>query len=119
MHPPIMDKHHQNVEISTELDTSTNVHLHDDTRIILKKCGGGLYYFDTTNEDFYQDQTTYYTFINSLESNKSFFQRQETKGAGEARILHKLVGWQSTQTLKEAVKNNQPGTFQLSQRTSA
>ena len=59
------------ITINTELDTSTNVHLHDDTRIILKKCGGGLYYFDTTNEEFAEDKTIDYTFFDTVDSNKS------------------------------------------------
>ena len=51
------------ITIDTELDPSINIHLQNDKKIILKQCGGGLHYFDTTNEAFAEDQTTYYTFI--------------------------------------------------------
>ena len=40
------------ITIDTELDPSTNSHLHDVTKIIFKQCGGGIYYFDTTSKAF-------------------------------------------------------------------
>ena len=46
------------ITIGTELEPSINVHLHYGTRIIFSKFGGDLYYFDTTNEAFDEDQTT-------------------------------------------------------------
>ena len=75
--------------------------------IIFNKCRGGLYYFDTTNKNFSEYQNTYYTFINTVESNRSCFHRQEIKGVDGARILQKLIAWPSTQTLKEAAQKNQ------------
>ena len=80
------------ITIDTELDPFINVHLHNGTRIIFKQFGTGLYYFDTSNEAFSEDQTTDYTFLNTVDINKSCFHRQETKGAEEARILQQLVG---------------------------
>ena len=59
------------ITIDTELYPFINVHLHDGTRIIFKQFGAGLYYFDTTNEAFAEDQTTDYTFLNTVDSNKS------------------------------------------------
>ena len=63
------------ITIDTELDLSINVHLDNCTRIIFKKCGAGLYYFDTTNEVFAEDQTTDYIFLSTVDSNKSLFHR--------------------------------------------
>ena len=57
------------ITIDTELDQLINVHLHDVTRIISKQCGAGLYYFGITNDAFSEDQTTYYTFLNTVDSN--------------------------------------------------
>ena len=94
------------ITIDTELDPIINLHLHDGTRIIFKKCGAGLYYFDTKNEAFAEDQTTDYIFLNTVDSNKSCFHRREIKGTDEARILQQLVGSLSTQTLKEAIQKN-------------
>ena len=88
------------ITIATELDPFINVHLHYGTRIIFKQCGEGLYYFDTINEAFAEYQTTDYKFVNTVDINKSFYHRQEIKGAGKARILQQLVGWPSTQTFK-------------------
>ena len=64
------------ITINTELDPFVNLNLHDGTRIIFRECGAGLYYFDTTNEAFAEDQTTDYTFLNTVDSNKSCFHRQ-------------------------------------------
>ena len=63
------------ITICTELDPSINVHLNDGTRIIFNQCGGGLYYFDTTNKAFEGDQPTDYTFLNIVTGNKSCFHR--------------------------------------------
>ena len=61
------------IPIDTELDPSINVHLQYGTRIIFKQWLSGLYYFDTTNEEFIQDQTADYTFLNTVECNTSWF----------------------------------------------
>ena len=58
------------ITIETELDLFINVHLNNGTRIIFKKYRVGLYYFDTTNETFVEDQTKDYTLLNTVNSNK-------------------------------------------------
>ena len=58
------------ITIDTELDPFINVHLHNGTRIIFKQCGASLYYFDTTNEAFVEEQTTEYTLLNTVDGNK-------------------------------------------------
>ena len=88
------------VTINTELYPPINVHLQGRTRIIFKQCGAGIYYLDTTNGVFAEDETIEHILLNKLYSNNSFFHRQETKGAGEARILQQLVGWPYTQILR-------------------
>ena len=88
------------ITIDTELELFINIHLHNGTRIIFKQCGAGLSYFDTRNEVFPEDQTKEYTFLNTVDSTKSCFNRRETKGANEARILKQLVGWPYTKILK-------------------
>ena len=50
---------------------------------------------NTTN-----NQVANYTFLDTVESNKSYFQRRKIKGAGAGRILKQLVGWSPTQALK-------------------
>ena len=62
--------------INTELNLFINVQLHDGKIIIFKKCREGIYYFDKKNEAFTKDQTTYYTFLNTVNSNKSCFHGQ-------------------------------------------
>ena len=89
------------------MDPFVNIHLHDGTSIIFKQCRASLYYFDTTNEAFAEDQTIDYIFLNTVNSNKSCFHIREIKVADKAIILKQLVGWPSTQTLKESIQNNQ------------
>ena len=58
------------ITIDPELDPFMYVHLHNGTRIIFKQFGGGPYIFDTTNKSFSKYQTTYYTFLNTVERKK-------------------------------------------------
>ena len=95
------------IAINNELEPSVKVNHHNGTRIIFDQCKKGLYYFDTTNKAFVKDQTKDYKFLNTVESNKSCFHRWDIKGAYEARILQQLMGWPSTQTLKQSFRNNQ------------
>ena len=67
----------------------------------------------TKKEAFALYQTTEYTFLNRVGSNKSCFHRLEIKGTDEARILQQLVGWTSAQTLKEAIQKNQIRNFPI------
>ena len=69
------------ITIGTELEPSINVHLNYSTSIIFKQYGEGIYYFDTTNEDFLEDESTDYTIPNIVDSNKSCFHRREIKGS--------------------------------------
>ena len=59
------------ITIDTELDPSINTNPHDGTKIILKQCREGLYYFNTTNKAFAEYQTKDCTLLNTAESNKS------------------------------------------------
>ena len=59
------------IAIDNELDPSINIPLHDGTMIIFILYGAGLYYFDTTNEAFADDQNIEYTLLNTADSNKS------------------------------------------------
>ena len=69
------------ITIDTELDPSVNIRLHNSKMIIFKKCGGSLYYFDTTNGAFDEDQTIDYTFLNTVDTNTSCFNIVQIKGA--------------------------------------
>ena len=41
--------HKFRIIIDKELDPDINVYLNESTRIMFKKCSGGLYYYETTN----------------------------------------------------------------------
>ena len=52
-----------------------------------------------------------YTFLSTVEINKSCFHLQSIKVADEVRVLQQLVVLPSTQTLKTSVQNNQIRNF--------
>ena len=52
-------------------------------------------------------------FINTVENNKSYFKRGETKGANTERIVQELVVWPSTQALKGDIGENQIRNFPI------
>ena len=41
--------------------------------------------------------------MNTIESNRLYFHRHKIKGANTSRIIQQIVGWPSTQALKEVV----------------
>ena len=84
------------ITIDKELDSSIKVNIENDTSIMFNQCEGGLYYYDTTNEEFGKGQTTDYTFLSTVKSNKSCLHRWEIKDAEESRILQTLVRWLPT-----------------------
>ena len=97
------------ITIDIDIDSATNVHPDNGNIIRSKQYSGGLYYYDTTNmeNNTTKNQVTDYIFMNTVESNKSYFHRREIKGSDAARIFQQLEGWPSTQLLKEAVRKNQ------------
>ena len=94
------------ITIDKDLYPFINVNLNNGTIIIFKQCSGGLYYFHTTNmkHKIINSQVTDYTFLNTVESNNSYFQQRETKGVDKARIPQQTVVWPPTHTLKESVE---------------
>ena len=59
------------ITMDAELYPYINVHLHNVTRISFKQFGAGLYYCDTTDDTLTEYHNTDYTFLNTVESNKS------------------------------------------------
>ena len=82
------------------------MHLGNGTIIMFKQCSRGIYYYDMNSmeQKIINSQVNDYTFLNTVESNKTYFYQIEIKGEGKATIPQKIVGWSSTQTLKEAVE---------------
>ena len=74
---------------------------------MFNKCSRGLYYYDMKNmeHEIIYIQVTDSTFMNTLDRKKAYLTRHEIKWDYEARISQQLVGCPSTQTLKEAIKN--------------
>ena len=95
------------------MDPSININLDNGTKIIFKQFRASLDYYDTTSETFDEGQATELTFLSKVESNKSCFHQRKVKGKDEEIILQQLVGWPSTQTIKEDVQKNQTIIFPI------
>ena len=69
------------------------MHINYGTIIKFNQCRGCLYYYHTTNMENKNtnNQFSDYFFINTVQSNKSYFHKREIKGAYTAKILQQLV----------------------------
>ena len=54
------------IAINTELDPYINVNLNNGPVLYSRNVEESYTYFDTTNKDFDEDQTTHYTFFNTI-----------------------------------------------------
>ena len=70
------------ISIDIDLDPALNVILYDGIRFMFKKFSGGPFYYDTTNMEHntINIQINYYTFLNTVYSNKAYFHQREIKG---------------------------------------
>ena len=75
----------------TERSTSIFVHLGDKT-LEFQKCATSLYYLDTAPDNNNTNVTPYFTFVQTIKTNKLHFSCQELEGVDRARILQSLVG---------------------------
>ena len=68
--------------IDAYFDSTINVHLRYGTSVMFKQCSGGVYYYDTTNMEHntIKIQVTDYTFLNTVERNKTYLHQHKTKG---------------------------------------
>ena len=79
------------ITLYTDLHPAINAHLDNGAIVILKKCSGGIYYFDTDHmeDNIMNIHVAAYTFMNTVESNKTYLQKREIKVAGKSIILQK------------------------------
>ena len=77
------------IAFETEINSATNVHINDGTRIRFNQCIGGVYYYDTKiwKITILATKLPILFFLNVAHSNKSYFHKREIKGADAARIL--------------------------------
>lgn len=79
----------------------------------------GLYYYDATYE---LSRPRAYTFLHSVEANRSIYTRRQLAGADKAKRLYELVGWPSAATFIKMVQTNQlkncPVTVEVAKRAA-
>ena len=81
------------------------MNIDDGTRIKFNQYIGGLYYYGTKNmeNNNTNNQVTNYSFLNTVQTNKSYFHKREIERVDAARIVQQLLGWPPTKSLKEAI----------------
>ena len=92
------------------MDTNINKHitltLKDGMSYIFKQFENGLYFLDTDNaEHFIKTKTTLsnYSLLQTVADNKTYFTKQEIRGADTSRKLQKYLYYPSTNTFKTYV----------------
>lgn len=78
------------VTMYTEHSNSMFVHLPDNKVIRFQQCGSGLYFFDTATKS--KQLINQYSFLSTVNSNKTYFTRAEIEAADEARLLQGKIG---------------------------
>jgi hypothetical protein len=94
------------ITMDTTKERAMLVHVSDDNIIKFSECGDGLYYFDTGSNNT-STPVTEYSFLSTVQANKTYFHQREIAGADTARILQQMIDWPSAQQFKEIVAGNQ------------
>ena len=71
--------------------------------------GNGLYFFDTNNTDYFvknKSQVSNYSLLQTVTDNKTYFSKQEIKGADTSREMQEYLFYPGTKTLENYVSQN-------------
>ncbi len=99
------------VTMDTSVKDSIMVHLPNGSIIPFKQYNDGLFVFDTRNDNIIQQDNTKstvtnYSFVSTVQQNKSFFTRAQIEKADRARKLQQYIGWPSVVNFKKYISNN-------------
>ena len=85
----------------------------DDDRkaYTFKEYSDGLYFYDTTSDDndvtsTSNDPLNQYSFLQTVQSNQSFFSHKDLAMADDARLLQQRLGFPGTSTMISYIRNN-------------
>jgi len=98
--------------MDTEVEKAIIINMENGNELKFVECANGLYYYDTTNFNnkntinHYTNFDNYNFFINSVVNNKKSYNKKDIAKANEARRMHHLLCWPSTQQFKYYVRNN-------------
>ena len=98
-----------NAKLTMDTSEDRAIILHFNGRKIrFKECVDGLYYWDTTtnNTPKPKQSVTNYSLLNTVDSNKCLFTKQEVEGAEAARSLQGQLSWPSETEFMKIVSNN-------------
>ena len=96
------------LHLDTATSTDITLTLSDGSIFIFKKSNNGLYFYDTS-VDLYKPKPVLhnYSFLQTVTENKTYFSRQEIKGADTSRKLQEYLYYPGTTTYKDYVSNSQ------------
>ena len=92
--------------MDTEVEKAIVINMENGNELKFVECANGLYYYDTTNFNnkntinHYSNFDNYNFFINSVVNNKKSYNKKDIAKANEARRMHHLLCWPSTQQFK-------------------
>jgi hypothetical protein len=93
------------VTMDTAVESAMCVHKADGSLMKFIEYTTGLYYFDTAKTNA-RKHNLHYTFVTTVNGNKSRFHRREVEGADRARALYKKIGRPSQQHFEHILRNN-------------
>jgi hypothetical protein len=90
--------------MDTKTEAAIIVHKHNGDKMKFRESRSGLYYYDAkpTNK-----QSKDYSFLNSVNKNKSLYTRRQLKSADLAKRVYELVGRPSHNTFLKMIREKQ------------
>ena len=94
------------ITMDTASEAALIVHATNGKLMKFTEYKSGLYYYDPTTTKSTKKSVNSYSFIQTVEENKSHFTRREIEGADKARRLYRLLGRPNWNKFLRALNNN-------------
>ena len=98
------------VTLDTSVTNAILVHMPGGIIVPFKQYKDGLFAFDTLADKIIDHKTkeevANYSFVTTVQQNKSYFTRDQIKRADRARILQQYIGWPSIKSYKDYITKN-------------
>ena len=97
------------ITLDTDVSKNITLFLADGRTFVFEQYNSGLYYYDTkipVESDKNNKELINYSFLNTVSNNKTYFTKQEIKGANTSRQIQEYLFFPSSTTLKKYVNNN-------------
>ena len=92
------------VTMDTMTEAAIIVHKHNGDKMKFTESANGLYYYDVKSSS---TKSSNYSFVNSVNENKSLYTRRQLKDADLAKRVYELVGRPAHATFTKMIRENQ------------